>query len=101
MDNSLYAQVAKAAALMDRLAPGWERKVDLSTLDINSPEHCIAGQVFAETVEERAGFCRLLELMNCARVEPFDYPAFLLDLYYDAWIDLLKSRFEVGVLSDD
>lgn len=37
--------VVKAAALyMDRIKPGWARKIDVSKLDIEDPRLCVCGQ---------------------------------------------------------
>lgn len=38
--------VAEAAAALDRRRPGWSRLVDVSTLDLRSPNFCVLGQVY-------------------------------------------------------
>src|SRR5215211_4856802 len=37
-------RVVRGAALLDREAPGWERKIDLPTLDMSSTTACVVGQ---------------------------------------------------------
>jgi hypothetical protein len=32
--------------MLDRVRPGWERFIDLDTLDVNEPYDCVLGQVF-------------------------------------------------------
>lgn len=39
------ARVAKGAALLDAKRPGWERELDLSTLDISDPCRCVTAQL--------------------------------------------------------
>lgn len=39
------ARVAKGVALLDEKRPGWERKIDLSALNISSPERCVTAQL--------------------------------------------------------
>lgn len=41
------ARVAKGAALLDDKRPGWERLIDLSTLDIAPALHCVTAQLDA------------------------------------------------------
>lgn len=39
------ARVAKGVALLDEKRPGWERELDLETLDIRSGERCVTAQL--------------------------------------------------------
>lgn len=39
------ARIAKGAALLDEKRPGWERLLDLDTLDIRSGDHCVTAQL--------------------------------------------------------
>lgn len=39
------ARVAKGAALLDEKRPGWERLIDLETLDITSGADCVTAQL--------------------------------------------------------
>ena len=38
--------IADSAAVLDEHKPGWYKKVDLDTLDMESPYSCVLGQVF-------------------------------------------------------
>lgn len=42
------ARVAKGAALLDEKRPGWERLIDLGTLDIESYRSCVTAQLSGE-----------------------------------------------------
>lgn len=44
--------VARCAAELDRVKPGWETLVDIETLCIFDSKRCILGQVFREEAEE-------------------------------------------------
>jgi hypothetical protein len=41
-------RVERGMALLDRIAPGWEERIDLRTLDINNGCFCILGQLYGE-----------------------------------------------------
>lgn len=40
--------VLKGAALLDRVRPGWEKGVDVETLDIRSHNKCVLGQTYGD-----------------------------------------------------
>jgi hypothetical protein len=42
------ARVENGMQLLDRVYPGWEKKVNLETLDIMSCRHCILGQLYGD-----------------------------------------------------
>lgn len=42
------ARAAAGAALLDRLVPGWWRRIRLRPLDINDCKECITGQLFGD-----------------------------------------------------
>ena len=44
-DIDYAARVAKGAALLDAERPGWERELDLSTLNIANGETCVTAQL--------------------------------------------------------
>jgi hypothetical protein len=44
---TVASSVARGVAWLDRVAPNWRDRVDAVTLDMASPTHCVAGQVFA------------------------------------------------------
>jgi hypothetical protein len=46
MNMTTEACVARGAEFLDAVAPGWEGRIDLSTLALSNPEACICGQVF-------------------------------------------------------
>jgi hypothetical protein len=44
-ETDYAARVAKGVALLDEKRPGWERELDLGTLNIRSGEHCVTAQL--------------------------------------------------------
>ena len=38
--------VTRAAALLDRAAPGWENTINTETLDLHTVDNCVLGQVY-------------------------------------------------------
>ncbi len=38
--------IARGMALLDEQAPGWERRINLSRLDLGSMATCVVGQLF-------------------------------------------------------
>lgn len=43
---SIQTRVERGAAWLDNVQPGWESRVDVTTLNLNSPLDCVCGQVF-------------------------------------------------------
>ena len=101
--NESRERVARGAAWLDEVAPGWERKLDLSVLDIADPDRCVCGQVFMQPAIESnytsgysyARFEHSLVLVSMAR------SGFVYDEDGDAWVELVKQRFDAGTLSDE
>lgn len=58
-------RVAKGAAHLDKVRPGWERQIDTGTLTLHDPCGCIVGQLIPGTTEDSfdAGL-RLLGIKN-------------------------------------
>ena len=50
---SLQQAVTKAAQLLDKEVPGWERRVDPETLKMSSCMNCVLGQVFGPRIESK------------------------------------------------
>ncbi len=44
---SVKTRVERGARFLDEVAPGWEDRIDLETLDLVSGYHCICGQLWA------------------------------------------------------
>lgn len=60
---SYRQRAANGAKLLDEHFPGWERTVNLSTLNIDSDSNCVLGQVFG-------GFSRGINSLQGAGVIP-------------------------------
>lgn len=48
MQLKFVKRMRKGVKLLNEQAPGWHRKVKISTLDLSSNDNCILGQVFGE-----------------------------------------------------
>ena len=46
MNNRIAKRVAKGAALLDIKRPGWEKEVNIYSINMNSPYACILGQIY-------------------------------------------------------
>jgi len=45
-------RVARGAALLDELAPGWHKQIDLNTLKLSSCTDCVCGQLAYATAND-------------------------------------------------
>lgn len=46
MTDTIAQRVARGAALLDEVRPGWRAEVDATSLDLSSPGRCILGQLY-------------------------------------------------------
>lgn len=46
-EHGADAAVVRGAAFLDRVIPGWEREVEIKSLDLGDTCRCVLGQVFA------------------------------------------------------
>jgi hypothetical protein len=119
-------KVTNGASWFDKAHPGWERKIDLSELDMSNGCHCIWGQnvdrvwVMADDFSAMIpidGYFSALRFMSegtdfltagrwmidhgfalPSSNDPEDLNDFaVLD---EVWTDLIKERFNSGILSD-
>lgn len=113
-------RVAAGAAWLDEHKPGWERTLDLATLDLADGCHCVLGQAFQEECgisvnweHDRWWWSEHYQMYNAfsfiqstqedgwAIHHGFDvsrhsrYPEL-----QEAWLELIKNRFDTGTLSD-
>lgn len=52
----MIEQVIKGAAVLDEKVPGWRDKIDPDTLDLESLEDCVLGQLFPLEESERMDY---------------------------------------------
>lgn len=109
------ASVAAAAAKLDETYPGWEAQIDLGTLDIASPVHCILGQIGQAIGISMGCYVNQDEVLQS---DPLDYHrntgyGLLVDDFLTSetliafsgkraepfWVALIKERFASGCLS--
>lgn len=112
-------RVAAGAEWLDANEPGWERRVDLASLELHNACRCVLGQVFndrAEAVQQgdnpqcvETGWDYALDIVRMPSTAPLGFSIFsggqgaaeqwaALD---EAWISLIKERFASGLLSDE
>ena len=48
LNPAALARAYDGAAFLDEVRPGWDEKVNLTTLNLESSRHCVLGQVFDE-----------------------------------------------------
>lgn len=53
--STIAERVARGAAWLDDVRPGWRDQVSLDAIDLNSNQRCVMGQVFAGE-SEKDGF---------------------------------------------
>jgi hypothetical protein len=82
---------------MDEHYPGWERKIDLATLDIGDPSQCVCGQVVSNGMP--GGYSRVISILEFQGGNPAEL-GFAHPCDGDAWVALIKERFDTGMLSD-
>lgn len=96
--------VCNGAAVLDQSYHGWERKIDLSTLDVQSLINCPLGQVYGDF-----GLGLLATQFYYARTAGhFGFCGFTRDgdqqttfeELNQAWTELIKQRFDLDILSD-
>ena len=110
------SEVAAGAAWLDENFPGWEREIDLGTLNLNDCQECICGQSLRKYVTDIvfSGYDFALSIIvgstNDVWSNRFDalhwatehgfYPK---DQTSDEalWRELIKERFSSGNLSDN
>lgn len=87
---------------LDQVHPGWERKIDVSTLDITDACSCVIGQVtgtwdsFRVVVRSVFGEVGSTDWHNWIGQHGFSFAEDT-----ETWLLLIKSRFDTGILSDN
>ena len=110
-------KVTRGAKWLDKHFPGWEREIDLTTLNLNCCTACICGQSLRKYVVDRTmpsgydvavtlefGLPNQGEYWGDTRVQALNwavkhgfYPTPGVE---EAWVELIKERFNSGNLSD-
>ena len=102
------SEVAKGAAWLDENFPGWEREIDLGTLNINDSCNCVLGQSLAKYIpvtraetgyEFGTSYAYDYGHTDDVAMWAFEH-GFLSKRDEGVWRDLIKERFSTGNLSD-
>lgn len=110
-------EVAAGAYWLDSNFPGWEREIDLGTLNLNDCAECVCGQSLAKFVNRQfaTGFDIAMKRIvgtdnwrvnrihgrQWAKEHGFDSDCFRENTALEVlWRELIKERFSSGNLSD-
>jgi hypothetical protein len=115
-------KVTRGAEWLDKHFPGWEREIDLNTLDLNDCTACICGQSLrkfvVDSINEPNRWGKIFSGYDLAIAAAFGYQENIwvnrdvaLDWTIDhgfypqphveeTWRELIKERFDSGNLSD-
>lgn len=83
-------EVAKAIELLDQIAPAnWRDEVNIDTLDMDSGEECVLGQIYGDY---NVGIAALREKAEeeGVSIDPDAFDAFDSGAYEDAWREALS-----------
>lgn len=115
-ETEVAARVARGAEWLDKVHPGWERRIDLSVLVLSDCTKCVLGQL-VPNCEYDTGYEAVLWAMTDG-VGEIKAAQWATDHGFNAggglsaatrcryvnldaaWTDLIKSRFDTGALSD-
>jgi hypothetical protein len=105
-------EVAAGAAWLDENFPGWEREIDLGTLDMNDCQACICGQSLRQVAKE-AGAHSGYDHAKALNADDWGTGYFWAENHgftcrdgkwyalEELWSNLIKERFSSGNLSDN
>ena len=101
--NNYIGNVARGAAWLDIHFPGWERKINLETLNINLGDQCVCGQVvpreMVEAMDCYTGFGAVNQGLKDDNIMAHGFGSHT--VHGDLWVSLIKERFDSGYLSDN
>jgi hypothetical protein len=69
--STIAERVARGAALLDEREPGWWQRIDLETLDLGAPCHCVLGQL-ATDLEDPTSWLVILDRFDLTWVDDSD-----------------------------
>lgn len=99
-------EVTAGAAWLDENFPGWERKIDLGSLDLRSCSECMCGQNLRDLARELgmlSGYDYVSRWYGFRWTQEHGF-SLLFDEDWDElerlWVELIKERFATGNLSD-
>jgi hypothetical protein len=96
---TINERVAYGAAVLDQKSPGWESQIDLSKLDLNDSCRCVLGQIYGHYFDGLMVLDKGSGGSMGFNIYASESPNRFADLD-EAWISLIKERFDTGALSD-
>ena len=106
-------EVAAGAEWLDENFPGWEREIDLGTLNLNDCQDCVCGQSLRRVAKE-AGAYSGYDYAKSLNADTWDHGYIWAETHgfttnnmtgwvalEELWRELIKERFSTGTLSDD
>ena len=45
-DNELKVRIDRGVLFLDETVPNWREQIDMTSLELDAPSHCVLGQVF-------------------------------------------------------
>jgi hypothetical protein len=111
MNRSFEERVAAGAEWLDLWFPGWEHAIDVGTLNLHNTNECICGHVAKAFVMNELvpkNYWTILDgYLNGSRDRAIELGFNLWNFeeseswsaLTEAWIDLVKTRFDTGTLS--
>ena len=84
-------RIERGAALLDQTAPGWDRQINLNTLDLAHNRYCIVGQLYGNYADG----LRVLDGMAEKRPASFGFLTWGSESYEaltQSWKAFLRSR---------
>lgn len=94
-------EVAAGAAWLDENHSGWERKIDLGTLNIRDCRDCILGQSLRELACNWNMYSGYDVVLDVQGLQFIIQHGFLSKEDEPLWRELIKERFNTGNLSDN
>lgn len=111
--EAVRERVERGAAYLDDADPGWHRRVDSETLELDDGRHCILGQLHGEfrlglgrshlismSSAPRASLSPVAYGFKCVENVSDDWQARDYELLNEAWKDAVRTRQETDAALD-
>lgn len=112
--NAVRERVERGAAYLDDVDPGWYRRVNADTLELDDGKHCILGQLHGEfrlglgrshlismSSAPRASLSPVSYGFKCVEGVSDDWQARDYELLNEAWKEAVRTRQEADATPDE